>query len=195
MMTRCLRPILGWVFLGAAVAVVTVARPAAAQQQIGYVDSQYILERMSEYKTVQQKLDRLEQQWEAEIEKMQQRVDTLFQEYQARELLYTEEERKQKREEIMRQEERIRQFRKNHFGPEGELYRRQEQLMRPLQERILQAIDEVARSGGYDYVFDKSGDFLFLFARDEHDVSQQVLEELGIDPEERQQSGGSSPSN
>lgn len=160
-----------------------------AQQKIGYVDSQYILEQMPEYATVQQKLDRLEKQWEAELQKMQDEVDTMFQEYQARELLYTEEERKQKREQIMQKEQEIEQYRKNHFGPEGELYRRQEQLMRPIQERILQAIDEVARSEGYDYVFDKSGDFLFLFAREEHNVSERVLEELGIDTEEREQAG------
>ena len=153
------------------------------------MDSQYILEQMSEYEAVQQKLDRLEQQWESELEQMQEEVDTLFQEYQARELLYTEEERKQKREQIMQREEKIRQFRKTHFGPEGELYRRQEQLMRPIQERILQAIDEVARREGYDYVFDKSGDFLFLFAREEHNVSDAVLEELGVDLEERGQNG------
>lgn len=163
---------------------------ASAQQKIGYVDSQYILEQMPEYATVQQKLDRLEKQWEAELQKMKEEVDTMFQEYQARELLYTEEERKRKREQIMRREQEIEQYRKNHFGPEGELFRRQEQLMRPIQERVLQAIDEVARNEGYDYVFDKSGDFLFLFARDEHNVNEQVLEELGIDTEQRQQTGG-----
>lgn len=172
-----------------------IGPPAQAQQQIGYVDSQYILEQMPEYATVQEKLDRLEKQWEGELQQMQQEVDTLFQEYQARELLYTEEERKRKRDQIMQREEKIRQYRKTHFGPEGELYQRQQQLMRPIQERILQAIDEVASTEGYDYIFDKSGDFLFLFAREEHNVSSRVLEELGIDMQERQQSGASSPNN
>jgi outer membrane protein len=184
MMTRRVRLIVSCICLGAVVSL--LPRPLLAQQEIGYVDSQYILEQMPEYATVQEKLDRLEKQWEAELQKMQDEVDALFEEYQARELLYTEEERKEKRDQIRKREEQIRQFRQRHFGPEGELYRRQEQLMRPIQERILEAIDAVARTGGYDYIFDKSGDFLFLFARDEHEVSEQVLEELGIDTEDRQ---------
>lgn len=80
-------------------------------------------------------------------------------------------------------EQEIEQFRLRHFGPEGELFQQQEQLMRPLQERILEAIDEVATSEGYDYIFDKSGDLIFLFTRDQYDVSLFVLEELGIDTE------------
>lgn len=156
-----------------------------AQQKIGYVDSQYILEQMPEYATVQQKLDRLEQQWEQELKQMRQEIDKMFQEYQARELLYTEAERRRKREEIMREEEALRAFRRNHFGPEGELYRQQQQLMRPIQEKILEAIEEVAQREGYDYIFDKSGDFLFLFAREEHNISDLVLEELNVDAENR----------
>lgn len=175
-----------WGLYGLLAVLLGAAAPyAQAQQKIGYVDSQYILEQMPEYETVQQKLDRLEQQWEQELQKMQEEVDKLFEEYQARELLYTEQERKRKREEIRQKEQELQTFRQNHFGPEGQLYQRQQQLMRPIQEKILAAIDEIARQESYDYVFDKSGDFLFLFAREQHNVSDLVLAELGIDTTSR----------
>lgn len=154
-----------------------------AQQKIGYIDSDLILQNVPEYASVQQNVDRLAQEWEAELDKMQQDADNLFREYQARELLYTSEERKRKQEEIIQKEEEIEQYRLRHFGPEGELFKQQEQLMRPIQERILEAIEEVASTEGYDYIFDKHGDFLFLYAREQFDVSLYVLEELGIDTE------------
>lgn len=153
--------------------------PAHAQE-IGYVDSEYVLNQMPEYATVQQKLDKLEQQWRSEIQQKEQEVQKLEQEFQARELLYTEEERKQKRKAIQRTRREIEQLRQRYFGPEGQLYSRQKDLMRPLQERILEAAENVATDEGYDYVVDKKGEALFLYAKKEHDLSDQVLRELGI---------------
>lgn len=81
----------------------------------------------------------------------------------------------------MKAEDEVDRLRDRYFGPEGELFQQQNQLMRPLQERILEAIEEVATREGYDYVFDKNGDFVFLFTRAQYDLSDRVLEELGID--------------
>ncbi|MEM6647924.1 MAG: OmpH family outer membrane protein, partial [Bacteroidota bacterium] len=125
--------------------------------------------------------------WETELGTMRAEVDELFQQYQARELLYVAEERQRKREEIIQAEEDLERQRMRYFGPEGELFNEQEQRMRPLQERILTAIEEVAAEEGFDYVFDKNGgEVLFLFARPEHNVSDRVLEKLGIDLENTQ---------
>ena len=154
-----------------------------AQQKVGYVDSEFILQQVPEYATVQQNLDRLASEWQAELNRMQREIDAAFQEYQSRELLYTAEERRAKQEGIIRQEEELEQFRIRHFGPEGELFKRQEQMMRPIQERILEAVEEAATSSGYDYVLDKSSSTIFLFYRDQYDLSIQVLEEMGIDTE------------
>ncbi len=156
---------------------------AAAQQKIGYIDSEYILSKTPDYATVQQQIDRLAQEWQATIESRKREVDEMFRDYQARELLYTNEERQSKREEIMRAEAEVERLRMDYFGPEGQLFTRQEQLMRPIQERILAAVETVAREGGYDYVFDKSGDFLFMYTREQFDLSDDVLQELGIDVE------------
>jgi outer membrane protein len=170
--------VLGMLILLVGFAVAT--SPAQAQQKIGYIDSEYILNKLPEYATVQQKLDRLEQQWRSDIDDARARVDTLQEEFQARELLYTEEERTAKREAIQEARERVQELRQRYFGPDGELYSRQKELMRPIQERVLAAVEEVATAEGYDYVFDKSGDFLFMFARDQYDVSDAVLREMGV---------------
>ncbi|PSQ76090.1 MAG: hypothetical protein BRD35_07015 [Bacteroidetes bacterium QH_7_62_13] len=153
---------------------------AFAQQKIGYVDTEYVLNQMPEYSTVQQRLDKLEKQWRTEIQGQEEKVQKLEQEFQARELLYTEQERKQKQQAIRRARKRVEELRQKYFGPDGELYSRQEELMRPLQERILKAAETVATTEGYDYIVDKKGEVLFLYAREEHDLSNQVLRELGI---------------
>ncbi|NNE71709.1 MAG: OmpH family outer membrane protein [Rhodothermales bacterium] len=162
------------------------AGDAAAQQQIAYVDTEYILSRIPEYQTVQQQLDRIASDWERELTEKQREVDQQFEAYQSRELLYTAEERQRRRDDIIRAEEEVERLRMKYFGPDGDLFVQQEQLMRPLQDRILTAIEEVATEEGYDYVFDKSGDYLFLFTRSQYDLSDQVLEQLGIDVEQIQ---------
>ncbi len=155
--------------------------PAAAQQRIAYIDSEYILSNTPEYATIQQQIDRLEREWRQEVQQQQDTIAALYREFEARELLYTDEERERKRRELVQAEQEMENLRQRYFGPNGELYRRQRELMRPLQERILAAVEEVATDEGYDYVFDKSGDFLFMFARERYDLSDQVLRELGID--------------
>jgi outer membrane protein len=157
-----------------------------AQQKIGYVDTEYVLGEMPEYATVQQKLDKLEQQWRQEVQKKRKEVRRLEQEFEARELLYTEEERKRKQEAIDQARSEVEQLRQRYFGPEGELYSRQKQLMRPIQQRVLEATESVATEDGYDYVVDKKGEVLFLYAREEHNLSDRVLRELGINVEEEE---------
>lgn len=156
---------------------------AQAQQKIGYVDSEEILAKLPDYATVQQQLDRMAQEWQTELEKEQREVDDMFREYQARELLYTGEERQRKRQQIVQSEEQVERLRIQYFGPEGELFKQQERLMRPIQDRVLAAIEAVATRLDYDYVFDKGGDYLFMFAREQFDLNEEVLDELGIDLE------------
>jgi outer membrane protein len=168
--------------LGALVlAAAALAAPAAAQQRIGYVDSAYLLSRVPEYQTAQQQLDRQAQLWRTEIDGVSEQVEGLERDFATRELLFTEAERDRLRREISDRRREGEALRLRYFGTEGELFREQNRLMRPIQERILGAIEEVARVGNFDYVFDKSGDYVFLFARPQLDLSDRVLEELGID--------------
>lgn len=164
--------------------VILATSPAAAQQKIAYVDSDYILTKTPDYASVQQQIDRLASDWQKELDERKAEVDEMFTEYQARELLYTNEERNRRRQDIIRAEEEVERLRVKYFGPDGDLFIQQEQLMRPIQERILEAIEEVATADGFDYVLDRNGDALFLFAKPQFDLSDKVLEELGIDVEQ-----------
>ncbi len=176
-----------------ALALAILLTPAAAwaQQKIAYIDSQYIYGKYPEFATTQQKLNRMAQEWERDIQGRQKDVDDLFQEYQARELLYTQEERQRKRDEIMTAEADVERLRNQYFGPEGDLFKQQEQLLKPIQEKVLAAIEVIALAEGYDYVFDKNGDFLFLYTSEQFDLSNQVLEELGIEIESTGRGGRS----
>ena len=172
-------------------ALVIYAMPSVAQVNVAFVDSEYINSQYPEFATMQQQIDRLAEQWSQDLQERQQEIDDLFQEYQARELLYTQDERQRKQEEIMQAEEELNSRRIQYFGPEGELFRQQEQMLRPIQEKVLQAIEVIALAEGYDYVFDRGGDYLFLFADEKHNISDDVLEELGIEVG-RTGTGGSS---
>ena len=169
--------------LVALVALVVLAAPAAAQQRLAFVDSEVILKALPEYQTARQQVDRLAAEWQAELDAMQTEIDELVREFEARELLYTEEDRARALEEIAARRTEMGQYRRRQFGAEGELFRQEQQLLRPIQERVLEAIETVADDGGYDFVFDRSGDLVFLYAREAHNVTDLVLVELGIDPE------------
>ena len=160
---------------------IALVAPAIAQQKIGYVDSDFILQALPDYATIQQQLDRMAQDWQKELDELKSDLDEQFRDYQARELLYTNEERQRRRQDIVRAEEDLERLRVKYFGPDGDIFLEQEKLMRPIQEKILQAINEVADSEGFDFIFDAAGDFLFMFRRDQFDVSDLVLRELGID--------------
>lgn len=175
--------------LGVCLIIGLMVESVAAQQRIAHVDSEYILSRTPEYATVQQQVDRLAQEWRTEVEERRRAVEDLFREYQARELLYTSEERQRKRDEILQAEQDLERLRMRYFGPEGELFQQQDNLMRPIQERVLAAIEEVAMREGYDYVMDLSGDFLFLYAREQNDLSDEVLTALGLEPDNNARGG------
>lgn len=162
---------------------------AAGQQRIGYVDSEYILSQIPEYASIQQSLDREAQEMEEELSEMKAQIDAEFEQYRTRELLYTNAERERRRAEIIEMEERLENRRIELFGPEGRLFDRQEQLMQPLQERIFTAMEEVAVNEGFDYLFDISGDYLFMYAREDLNMSNTVLEELGINVADRNGAG------
>ncbi len=155
--------------------------PVLAQQKIAYIDSERIYDNYPEFSTAQQSLDRIAQQWEEELAERQDALDEMFQEYQARELLYTADSRQQKQNEIIVAEEELERLRAQYFGPEGQLFEQQEQVLRPIQEKVLIAIEEVAEAEGYDYVFDRGGDFVFLYTNENLDITDIVLMELGID--------------
>jgi len=164
-----------------ALAALLLAAPVAlAQQTIGFIDSSTILPQMPEFQSAQQELDRLTQQWQAEVQAVALEAEQMADRFAAREILYTDDERQAQLEAIEAKREERDALRTRYFGPQGELFREQQTQMRPAQERLLAAVEVVAEEGDYDYIFDRAGEYLFLYTRPRNNVTDLVLEELGI---------------
>ncbi|HEX8298174.1 MAG TPA: OmpH family outer membrane protein [Rubricoccaceae bacterium] len=164
----------------AAALVFALAAPVSAQQKLAFVDSERILALMPEYRTAQQDIDRLAGQWQAEVDAVGREAETLQADYAARELLYTAEERTRGLADIAARRQSAEALRRRYFGPEGELFREQQSRLRPVQERLLVAIETVAADGDYDFIFDRSGEYVFLYARPRNDLTDRVLDALGL---------------
>lgn len=169
-----------------ALVLATAAGSVQAQDQtIVYIDSEYILEQIPEYDGVQQRLDQLTAAWEAEIEEMEAEIQELEEEFEAREILFTPEVREERRQEIQNKKQELERYINSRFGPEGDYFRQQRELLQPIQRQIVEATSEVAERAGYDYVVDRSGDYVFFYARARWDISIDVLLEMGIQVEEQ----------
>ena len=164
----------------AALALVLLAAPAGAQQKIGFIDSEAVLQRLPEFRSAEAEVDRLAQSWQAEIDAQSREVEEQEREFAARELLYTDEERERRVAEIAALVQARDNLRRTYFGPEGQLFREQQQLLRPVQERVIAAVETIANEGDYDYVFDRAGDFVFLYTKPRFDLTELVLDELGV---------------
>jgi outer membrane protein len=152
----------------------------AQNQKIGFIDSEYILSNMPEYTGIDQRLRQVSQEWQQELDRMNSEIERLKQEFQAREILYTSDQRQLKLTEIdtkIRDRER---FLQSKFGPDGDYFKQQQQLLEPIQLKIVEATDRVAARDGFDFVFDRSGDYLFLYTRPQWNISNEVLLEMGI---------------
>ena len=148
-------------------------------QNIAYVDSRYILENIPEFATTQEELNNLSIEWQEEIDLLKDEVERLYQKYQAEQYLLPEETKRNRENEIIQKEKEIKSLTKKRFGPEGELYKKQDQLIRPIQDLIYAAIADFAEKGKYDIIFDKSSDLIMLFSNPELNKSDEILEKLG----------------
>lgn len=160
--------------------LLAVAAPAEAQQKIGFVDSDRILEMMPEYRTAQQEVERLASQWQTEVDAVFRDADGLQTAFAARELLYTAEERERNLAAITARRQEGDALRRRYFGPDGELFREQQARLRPVQERLLTAVETVADDGDFDFVLDRTGDYVFLYARPRNDLTDRVIDALGL---------------
>lgn len=156
----------------------------AQNQKIGYIDSNYILQHIPEYKGINQRLQLLSKQWKDQLKKMQDTIDQMQKDFSAKEILYTPEVRKEKKKAIEDKIKEKQAFLDSKFGPNGEYFQKQKDLLQPLQQKIVDAVNKIAEREGYDFVFDRSGDYLFLYTRSKWNLSDKVLQELGIQVDE-----------
>jgi outer membrane protein len=149
-----------------------------AQPKIGYVDSDTIMKQLPDAQDTQKKLDAIIKEWQEELSKIEREWKTKYDDYEKRKLILSEQKRVEIEKELVTLEDQISKFRQEKFGVRGELFQKQEELMKPLQNRIFNAIQDVAKENDFDFIFDRSGDIIFLFAKEEYDVTRLVLEKL-----------------
>ncbi|HET8864636.1 MAG TPA: OmpH family outer membrane protein [Gracilimonas sp.] len=154
-------------------------------QTIGFFDSEYILEQIPEYEGIQQQLDVFSSQWKQEITRLENEILELEEDYEAKEILYTEEIRNQKREEIAQKRQAKERYTAQKFGPEGEYFTRQQTLLEPIQRQLFTAVRAVAEQQGMDFVFDRSGDIYMVYANNEFNLNDLILDQLGIEAEDQ----------
>ena len=148
-------------------------------QKFAYVDSKYILEKIPAYIEAKEELDNLSFKWAEEIEALYENIDQMYKKYQIDKLLLTQKMKQTREDEIIKAEEDVKQIQQTKFGPDGELYKKQEELIRPIQNQIYDAINQYAKDGRYSIIFDKSSELLMLYADKNLDKSDQILEILG----------------
>ncbi|MCX6245766.1 MAG: OmpH family outer membrane protein [Bacteroidetes bacterium] len=148
-------------------------------QKFAYVDSQYILDNLPEYTEAQAQLDEASAQWQKEIEAKFAEVDKMYQDYQAQAVLLPEDMKKKKEQEIVDKEKEAKNLQRTRFGQNGDLMKKRQELVKPIQEKVYNAIQDIATSNNYSVVFDKAGALTILFANPKYDISDEVLDNLG----------------
>jgi outer membrane protein len=154
----------------------------ASAQKIGYVDSEYVLQNIPEYKEAQEELDKLSIEWQKQLERRYAEIDKLYKNYQAEQILLTDEMKTKREEEIIKKEKEAKEYQKQKFGVDGELFKKRQELVKPIQDKIYNAINDVASMGGYDIIFDKSSGLTMLYTNPKLNKSDAVLKKLGYDP-------------
>ncbi|WP_370590037.1 OmpH family outer membrane protein [Rufibacter sp. LB8] len=158
-------------------------------QRFGYIDSEFILQKMPAYATAQADVEKLSKAWQQEIENMRAELDKLQKSYQAEEILLTPDMKTKRQEEIARKDAELREFQRKMFGFEGALFKRRQEMVRPVQDQLFEAVEKVVRQRGLNFMFDKSGDVVMLYTDPRHDYTEMVLEELGLASKESNTAG------
>ncbi len=155
------------------------ASQAQTAAKFGYVDTDYILGKIPEYKSAQTELDKQSIQWQKEIEGKYTEIDKLYKAYQADKVLLTEEMQKKRENEIINKEKEAKDLQKARFGVDGELYKKRVELVKPVQDKVYNAIKQAAEKKGLGFVLDKAGQVSILYANSKYDISDDVLTILG----------------
>jgi outer membrane protein len=151
-------------------------------QKVAYVDLDYILTNIPEYKSAQEQLDKMSVQWQKEIETRLAEVDRLYKAFQAEEVLLTQDMRKKREDEIIAKEKEAKELQKQRFGVDGDLFKKRQELVKPIQDKVYNAIKELSEKQMIAIMFNKSAELNILFANPKYDKSDEVLELMGFKP-------------
>lgn len=152
---------------------------AASAQKFALVDMEYILKNVPTYEMANEQLNQLSQRWQKEVEVIGKEAETMYQTYLADKVFLTDEQAKKREEEIVAKEKEATELRYKYFGPEGELYKKRQSLLKPVQDDVYNAIKKVAEERGYQAIFDRASASDIIYASPRIDVSNEVLAKLG----------------
>lgn len=163
-------------------AFVLSSSASALAQRFAYVDSEYILEHIPEYVSAQKQLDVLSIQWQDEVDARFANIEVLYQAYQQDQVVLNESLRRQREDEIVNKEKDVKDYQRQKFGFEGDLFKERVRLIEPIQERVSKAIQTIAESQNLDVILDKNSEVMMLYANPRLDKSDEVLIRLGYKP-------------
>ena len=152
----------------------------AQAQKYAVIDTKYILDKMPEYKTAQKQLDDIAATWQKEIDRMQQELDKMYKDYEAEQVMLSDELKKKREDQLFVKEKTLRDLQKSRFGFEGELFKKRQELIKPVQDKVYNAVQKLAVQRGYDFILDKSEGITVIFADPKLEKSEDVLRELGV---------------
>ena len=158
-----------------------LASPHLAQLKIGYIDSDTIIDNFPDVQDARKELDAMIRDWQTELRNLEAEYSKKKDDFEKRNLIMTDQTRTEAEQELAELERNISAFRDKKFGPKGELFQKQDELMKPLQNKIFNVIQEIADEEDLDFVFDRSGDIIFLYAKPEYDLTAKVLEQLQLE--------------
>lgn len=159
--------------------VALMAAGMATAQKFALVDMDYILRNVPAYEMANEQLNQVSQRWEKEVNELSKAAETLYKNYQSDMVFLTDDQKKKREEEIVAKEKEVTDLRYKYFGPEGELYKKRQSLMKPIQEDVYNAVKAVPEEKGYQTIFDRASSQSIVFASPRIDVSNEVLAKLG----------------
>ncbi len=148
---------------------------SANAQRYCVIDSKYILERVSEYGNAQKELDAASQAWQKEVDARMQAIDQMYKSYQAERPMLSEDARKKREDEIVAKEKEAKDLQKKYFGYEGEVFKKRQSLIKPVQDKVYNAVQQYAQQRGYDIVYDKAGGITIFYADPKLDKSDEII--------------------
>ncbi len=149
-------------------------------QKYAVIDTRYILEKIPDYANAQKELDGIAANWQKEIDAMQSELDKMYKDYEAEQVMLSEELRKKREDQLFVKEKTLRDLQRQRFGFEGDLFKKRQQLIKPVQDKVFNAVQKLAVQRGYEFILDKSEGITVIFADPKLDKSEDVLRELGV---------------
>ncbi len=158
-------------------------------QKFAFVDTDYILDNIPEYADAQTQLDDLSVQWQKEIEAKFSEIDKMYKAFQTESVLLPEEMKKKREDEIIKKEKEAKDLQKKRFGKDGDLFKKRQELVKPIQEKVYNAIEGISNDDNYAVVFDKAGNATLIYSNPKFDISEQVLDKMGYTYKQKEAPG------